>query len=244
MARTGSIDGSPDAAQGDTADKAPISTERWCAAQVKEDEFWKRDGVLDDHMARVIERYGRVLSEISGGLPPDAKILDLGCGPTCAARLFDVGTKTYLDPLMDSYRETYADKLPEGNLLCATAEDIPRDDESYDLVLSVNALDHMIDPLRVLVEARRVLKKGGLFVLGIFTHHPAIAGLRRMVEAVLPFLREDAHPYSFTSRSARKLLSKVFTVERAVLVFRKSFEEHGVRFPSVHREDWMFICRK
>ena len=244
MERAGPADGSPDTALGVPTNGAFPVTARWRAAQVKENNFWKRDGVFDDHMQRVLERYAGVISDISRGLPADASILDLGCGPTCAARLFDVGAKTYLDPLMDSYRETYADRLPDGELLCATAEDIPRDDETYDVVLSVNALDHMINPLKVLLEARRVLKKGGLFVLGIFTHQPAIAGLRKLVESLLPFLREDAHPYSFTRRSALKLLSKVFVVERAVLVFRKNSREHGVRFPSLHREDWMFVCRK
>lgn len=213
---------------------------RWRYAQSKEDGFWKRNGVFDDQIARVVSRYGQVIAELSKELKPESNILDVGCGPTCAGALFSVGSKSFLDPLMDSYLKTYPEKLPEGEKLCCPAESIPKEDESFDVVISVNALDHMINPVEVLSEIRRVLKKNGTFLLGIFLHPAPIAFLRRFIENCLPFLREDAHPYSYTLASIRELLDEYFDIAKEIRVYKKD----SALFPSLHREDWMFVCRK
>ena len=214
--------------------------ERWQAAQKKEEGFWRRGGVLDPQMERVLSRYRPVIAELSEQLRHGAAILDIGCGPTCAGRLFSAGSKTFLDPLMDAYREVYGDQLPEGELICARAEEIPKRDSTFDVVLSVNSLDHMVDPDTVLTEVRRVLTPDGIFVLGIFLHPAPIAAVRRVIDHYLPFAREDAHPYSFTRKSVRELLRRHFEVEREISVFRSD----KALVPAVHREDRMFVCVK
>jgi ubiquinone/menaquinone biosynthesis C-methylase UbiE len=213
---------------------------RWQYAQTKEDEFWKRNGVYNDQSDRVVSRYGPVIAELSRQLKPDSKILDVGCGPTCTGKLFSIGSKTYLDPLMDSYLSTYPEKIPEGEKLCCAAESIPKADKTFDVIISVNALDHMIDPPKVLSEIRRVLKNDGIFLLGLFLHPPSIAFFRRLIENHLPFAREDAHPYSYTRKSIRVLLGNFFHIQKEISVYRKD----SALFPKLHREDRMFICGK
>ncbi len=213
---------------------------RWSAAQAKEDAFWQGNGVLASQMERVISRYGPVIKKIEEYLDSNSTILDVGCGPTCTGQLFNVGLKTYLDPLMDSYLKSYPEELPEGEKICSTAEDIPKPDESFDVVLCVNALDHMIDPDKALAEMRRVLKKDGTFMLGIFLHSPPIAMARRFIERWLPVFREDAHPYSYTLEIIRKVLNNYFSIQEETKVFRKN----SALIPSLHREDWIFICKK
>lgn len=220
---------------GVTADKV----DRWRAAQRKEEGFWRRAGVLEPQMQRVLERYRPVIEQVAARMPETGAVLDIGCGPTCAGRLFPAAQHTFLDPLMDAYREVYAGSLPEGELLAARAEEIPKPDGSYDVVISVNSLDHMIDPDTVLREVRRVLRPDGVFLLGLFLHSPPVAAVRKVVDRLLPFAREDAHPYHFTRASARALLERHFRVEREVLVFRKS----NALVPALHREDRMFVCR-
>ncbi|UCF81932.1 MAG: class I SAM-dependent methyltransferase [Desulfobacteraceae bacterium] len=214
--------------------------ERWSAAQSKEDAFWQRDGVLDSQMDRVTSRYGPIIRKIEEHLNPNSTILDVGCGPTCTGQLFRVGLKTYLDPLMASYLQNYPENLPEGEKICSTAEDIPKLDESFDVVLCVNALDHMIDPGKALAEIRRVLMKDGIFVLGIFLYPPPLAMARRFIEKWLPIFRDDAHPYSYTLKIIRKVLNDYFSIREEIMVFRKN----SALLPSLHREDWMFICKK
>ncbi len=213
---------------------------RWQGAQKKEAGFWIRPGVLDSELERIKARYVPVINELSRTLKKDAKILDVGCGPTCAGRFFPSGNKTYIDPLMDIYLEAFPERLPPGERLKGLAEAIPKEDNTFDLILCINALDHMIDPEKALLEMRRVLKPRGILLLGIFLHPRPIAMVRRIVERYLPFLREEAHPYSFTLRDMRSLLEGFFSVEREIRVFRK---ENSL-FPRLHREDWAFICRK
>lgn len=214
---------------------------RWKAAQRKEEDFWRREGVYEPQRRRVLERYRPVILEVAGELPDGPAILDIGCGPTCAGRLFPDGDKTFLDPLMDSYREVYGDSLPvDDELVCARAEEIPRLDDSFDLVMSVNSLDHMVDPEAVLREVTRVLRPTGIFLLGLFLHSRPIAAARKLIDRYLPFAREDAHPYHYTRRSARELLDRHFRVEREVCVFRRD----DALVPAFHREDRMFVCRQ
>ena len=213
---------------------------RWLQAQMKEDAFWKREGVLEPQMERVISRYRPVIERISQKFPPSAIILDVGCGPTCAARLFGSGLKIFMDPLMSSYQEKYSGILPEGQKISCTAEGIPLRDNSSDIILCVNALDHMIDPGRALGEIYRVLKRDGIFILGLFIHPPFIAVARRFIEHYLPLLREDAHPYSYTKKSARLLLKNYFNVQEEVPVYIK----YSAWIPAIHREDRIFICKK
>lgn len=213
---------------------------RWQVAQTKENGFWKRDGVLDLQMQRVLSRYAPIISEISKNLQPNSTILDVGCGPTCAGQLFGVGLKTYLDPLMDSYLLKYHDKLPEGEKICSAAEQIPFHDYRFDVVLCINALDHMLNPSKAISEMNRVLKREGVFILGIFLHPAPIAFARSIIEKWLPFFREEAHPYSYTFNSIREELCKLFLIEQEIRVYRKN----TALFPALHREDWMFICKK
>jgi ubiquinone/menaquinone biosynthesis C-methylase UbiE len=220
-----------------------IETERekrWSQAQTKEDAFWQRGGVLESQMNRVIGRYKPVIDNISGEIRPNSVILDVGCGPTCAIQLFGPGFKIFLDPLMNSYKKTYKIRLPEGDKISGTAERIPLKDNSIDVVFCVNALDHMISPEMALDEIRRILKKDGFFILGLFIHPGFTAIARRFIEKYLPFLREDAHPYSYTKKSIRELLKNFFFIQNEMLVYRKE----SAWFPAIHREDWIFTCIK
>jgi SAM-dependent methyltransferase len=218
----------------------PESEKRWSQAQVKEDAFWQRDNVFESQMERVIARYKPVIEKISSKIPPDPVILDVGCGPTCAAQLFPSGLKIFLDPLLYSYKKTYSDTLPIGKMITCTAENISMGNSCSDVVLCVNALDHMINPGNALSEIRRVLKDDGIFVLGLFLHPPPIASARRFIESCLPFLREDAHPYSYTRKSIRELINAYFSIQEEIRVFRKE----SALIPAIHREDRMFICKK
>jgi ubiquinone/menaquinone biosynthesis C-methylase UbiE len=213
---------------------------RWSQAQVKEDAFWQREDVLESQMERVVSRYKPVIMKISQEIPSNPVIVDVGCGPTCAARLFNSDLTIFLDPLIPSYQITYPKLLPKGDKISSTAEKIPLKVNISDVVFCVNALDHMIDPGKALNEMRRVLKHDGLFILGVFLHPPPIAIARMFIEKCLPFLREDAHPYSYTRKSIRKLLGNYFSIKEEILVFRKE----SAWIPSIHREDWVFICRK
>ena len=51
--------------------------ERWRSAQLKEDDFWQRNGVINDQMERVRSRYGPVIKRLSENLDSETHILDM-----------------------------------------------------------------------------------------------------------------------------------------------------------------------
>ena len=51
--------------------------------------------------------------------------------------------------------------LPKNIVVNGMAENLPFENESFDLIYSTNVLEHVQDPKRVLAESFRVLKKGG-----------------------------------------------------------------------------------
>jgi ubiquinone/menaquinone biosynthesis C-methylase UbiE len=55
-----------------------------------------------------------------------------------------------------------ANGIDPQRIVSGTGESLPFPDESFDIVYSANVLEHTADPKRVLTEAMRVLKPGGL----------------------------------------------------------------------------------
>jgi SAM-dependent methyltransferase len=96
---------------------------------------------------------------VCAGLLPHGRTLDLGCGIGHSYELLapreTVGVDIDPEALAGQDRETHA----------ADMRDLPFDDASFDSVLSVQSIEHVPDPERVLTEVRRVLAPGGVAVL-------------------------------------------------------------------------------
>jgi SAM-dependent methyltransferase len=90
-------------------------------------------------------------------------VLDLGCGRGGVLELFwrDAKLAAGLDPDTPSLSEHRAPRMPAVR---GVGEHIPFRDESFDLVVSVWVLEHLLEPAIAFREVRRVLKRGGHFV--------------------------------------------------------------------------------
>jgi SAM-dependent methyltransferase len=95
---------------------------------------------------------------LCAGLLPRGRTLDLGCGIGHSYELLapreTVGVDIDPEALAGQDRETHA----------ADMRDLPFEDASFDSVLSVQSIEHVPDPERVLGEVRRVLAPGGVAV--------------------------------------------------------------------------------
>jgi len=97
------------------------------------------------------------------------RVLDVGCGTGDLLRQLrgsHPGARLVgVDPapeMLDVARQ----KLPATvELKSAWADRLPYADDSFDVVVSCNALHHMRDPVAALIEMRRVLRDGGDLVL-------------------------------------------------------------------------------
>lgn len=212
----------------------------WKLAQHREMEFWRAPASFDHRMSELIQRYAAVLAETGLRLPRGSRVLDVGSGPTCAARLLPCGTRTYLDPLMPLFLEAHARHLPvEGERLHAVAEEIPRPDGSFDCVVCVEVLDHVLDPQQSLAEISRVLNSAGVLLVGAVTVAPTSAALRRYFDSWRAGVRLDVRPRYLDLCALEQLLAPRFAVEASWHVHR----EVDALLPSLHCDTWAFLCR-
>jgi SAM-dependent methyltransferase len=93
-------------------------------------------------------------------------VCEIGCGPYGGLLpKIKAKTKFGLDPLANEYKKLHSE--PEIIMLKSIAEEMPFTDSSLDAVFCVNALDHVLNPSKVINEIYRVLKKGGYLALSV-----------------------------------------------------------------------------
>jgi SAM-dependent methyltransferase len=102
-------------------------------------------------------------------------ILDLGCGPYPLSLAFEDCRIVGLDPLIRQYEDAgfplseFTDRI---TFVCGFAEEMPFASQSFDAVISVNAIDHVDDFARAAREVSRVLKKNGVLRMQVHYHRP------------------------------------------------------------------------
>jgi 2-polyprenyl-3-methyl-5-hydroxy-6-metoxy-1,4-benzoquinol methylase/organic radical activating enzyme len=153
-------------------------------------EFWRgmvaeltRDCATDDEKRAALLRvcrektYPRYRQTL--GVADDAftglRLLDIGCGPHGGLIGFTGCERHGVDPLIDAYREI-GYPLDEHGVTYHTAgsEAMPFDDDFFDVVICVNALDHVDDLDDTVREISRVLKPGGRFLGQLNFHSGAV----------------------------------------------------------------------
>jgi SAM-dependent methyltransferase len=99
---------------------------------------------------------------ILAALAPHHHVLDLGAGAGVVAQMNFRGRAARVCGVDPDPRVAANPHLDEGKV--GTGERIPYPNESFDLVLADNVLEHLADPESVFREVHRVLKPGGLFL--------------------------------------------------------------------------------
>ncbi len=137
-------------------------------------------------LAYIARALPRVLEDLSRQAQPPAggRVLDYGCADLPYRGLFGSGIEFVGADLPGN---------PHASIELRPDSTLPIDDESFDVVLSTQVLEHVADPGVYLAEAHRVLRPGGRLLLsthGVFVYHPDPVdlwrwtgdGLRRAVE--------------------------------------------------------------
>jgi SAM-dependent methyltransferase len=138
-------------------------------------EKYSRDKFGDSYDAERLAYSRLLLSEVLTFLAEEATwvegktVVSIGCGCTGDLAAFPAAGKIAIDPLLSVYQKL---GMLVGDVagvptvyLPVSAEDLPLLDESADLIICRNALDHMLDPTITIKELWRILKpEGALFV--------------------------------------------------------------------------------
>lgn len=131
-------------------------------------------------------------------------VLDLGCGNgNFCGDSYEAAGQEYidtqniiigLDPL-----ESMEKRFP---VIRAFGENIPFQDACFDTLVIASALDHIIDPIVVLKESKRILKEGGKIFIWNSIHPEG---------KINPW-----HLHTWTSETLLEMIGEVFTVEKYI----------------------------
>ena len=175
-----------------------ISAERWEEAQRYEATCWleRYRTATDDREREHAARFDGYRA-LAGNTYAHA--IELGCGPFTQIRRIlrggvDAEELTLVDPLLDRYEElpncSYL-RLARGRRLiryASTLEDLRVPARGYDLVVSINVLEHCRDSEACLDTLRTLARKGGTIVIS----EPGIA--RADLDEVLAKTKDAGHP--------------------------------------------------
>lgn len=104
-------------------------------------------------------------------------VLDIGSGGIPSGLVFENCTIYCLDPLMDIFNELeYPFKYYEGRakFVNSYSEKMPFPNNYFNAIISVNALDHVDDFHKSVLEIKRVLKPGGLLRMHLHYHQQTV----------------------------------------------------------------------
>jgi SAM-dependent methyltransferase len=129
-------------------------------------DYWKSRRSAEGRLAN--HWYERAFTEPFGLKREffDAKrVLDIGCGPRGSLEWADnAAVRVGLDPLADLYRELGTDQH-KMSYLSAPCERIPAPDGSFDIVSTLNSIDHVDDIDACIKEIKRAVRVGGTILL-------------------------------------------------------------------------------
>jgi SAM-dependent methyltransferase len=133
-----------------------------------------------DYQKPFVDRVTRVIRDNFLSIPPSLRILDAGCDPS-GRQLWHLARLTKGEVIGINIGEDFPSSeaqalLPSNARLMnmdAMAQEFP--DESFDMVVSANVLEHVSDPARYLAECSRVLRRKGI---GCFETYPVWSGPR------------------------------------------------------------------
>ncbi|MBL7196574.1 MAG: class I SAM-dependent methyltransferase [Candidatus Omnitrophica bacterium] len=148
-------------------------------------------------------------------------VLDLGCGLKPYESLFK--------PYVSTYIGTDSKKTKGVDIVCQ-AEKINLADQSCNVILALQMLEHSDDPLKVLKEIYRLLTKDGSAFITIpacFCYHPGI----RQYRPGVPITDIDYPDYwRWTEAGIKKVLRENFTYKRIdVLPIGGFFQTFGLQ---------------
>jgi ubiquinone/menaquinone biosynthesis C-methylase UbiE len=129
------------------------------------------------------------------GILKNQKVLDVACGT--GSWLFAVserGANVSGIDLSEKAIETCWSCFPEGDFKTCSAEILPFDDNQFDVVSCLGALEHFLDPKKALQEMVRVAKKDAIILLLV----PNADFLTRRLGLYFGTYQKDIHEIVYT----------------------------------------------
>ncbi len=158
--------------------------------------------------AKVAWEGERLVRFVGAPLGPGTRVVDLGCGAAPGLRYFAAqGVDAIgLDVAPAALRAARA-FLPTARLVCADlSAPLPLRDETADLIILREVIEHLTDVRPLLEECRRVLRAGGAVVLTTPNRWDARRPIYRLTGRVWSGEADPTHVHIFDPPELRQVL--------------------------------------
>jgi SAM-dependent methyltransferase len=105
----------------------------------------------------------------------EARVIEVGSGAHGLIFYFGARRGVGVDPLAVSYRRLFPRWQNCAPTIAAVGERLPFPEQSFDVVICDNVVDHAESPVGIVAELVRVLRTGGLLYFTVNVHHPVYA---------------------------------------------------------------------
>ena len=133
---------------------------------------------LRGHEADVIGSMRRSAQRVRGRLEQyrhinsETRVVEVGSGAHGLIFFFGTAMSVGVDPLALEYSKLFPGWQGRVATIAAAGERLPFTDESFDVVLCDNVVDHAESPQRIIAEMSRILRPAGLLYFTVNVHHP------------------------------------------------------------------------
>lgn len=141
-----------------------ISKNKWLEAQKNELKFWDNSKHSPNGVTGFVRSELNIL-----GLDLDyflkKKIVEIGCSVFGPINFIQAKEKFGVDPLINQFKKNPSFPKSDVVFINKCGEKTGFKSNYFDAVICTNVLDHCQNPIDVLREARRILKKDGILIL-------------------------------------------------------------------------------
>ena len=131
-------------------------------------------GRENDVIAAMTKSSQRVRDILEGFQPiaKDARVIEVGSGAHGLIFCFGTERGVGVDPLAVDYSGLFPRWQRRASTVAAAGESLPFINQSFDVVICDNVVDHAESPASIVGELVRVLAPGGLLYFTVNIHHP------------------------------------------------------------------------
>ena len=174
-----------------------VSKGRWHRAQQAETKFHQEISRGELELRWIDEQFDSSRDILDG------RVLEVGCGTggltySVAESVSDIERVVGVDPVLGKLSKP---ELCTEPVIQAAGESLPFEESSFDVVASLNVIDHAIRPSAILDEVSRVLKSDGTFLFKINTF-----SLPKFVRKRMKYV-DRPHLHHFSPSEIRKELT-------------------------------------
>ena len=134
-------------------------------------------GAEDDLIKRMMLSSSKVREKLNTFKPilPDARVAEIGSGAHGLIFFFNAKHGVGVDPLAADYASLFPKWQRRVRTVSAVGERLPFADQSFEVVLCDNVIDHAESPSGIVSELARILAPGGVLYFTVNVHHPIYA---------------------------------------------------------------------